>query len=213
MKIKKIIIKALWMLFVAYSNGLGFVSAQDKGVNGISLIYAEAQVESPFVEIAWATLGEDNASNFKVEHSADGLNWDELFLVQANGPSGGMLCEYNATHENPHLGNNYYRIVYIDADGNSTECATLVVKVDFVPVNTFPNPVDDLINIMVVMPEECVVQLSLIGTDGKYLEISNQHVHKGLNKIVVDASYCNVGLNILWIKCKFFEETCYVMKK
>lgn len=177
------------------------------------MMYAETEVKTSLVEVRWATLGEDNASNFKVEYSLEGQDWNEVALLTANGPSGGLLCEYIAIHENPNLGYNYYRIVYMDADGNSTVCATLVAKVDLVPISSFPNPVEDLINVMVVMPEECIVKLCLIGTDGKYLELFSQHVYKGLNKIVVDASHCNTGLNILWLKCKFFEETVFVMKK
>lgn len=71
---------------------------------------------SDYNELYWATASERNASNFEIEVSNDGKNWETVGSVAAAGNSTD-LNSYSLSHINPTMAINYYRLTQYDLDG------------------------------------------------------------------------------------------------
>jgi hypothetical protein len=80
------------------------------------------------VQLRWVTGEEINAKDFVVQHSADGLNWQDIAVQNAAGTSR-SVNEYAYLHQQPLKADNYYRILQRDQDGRSSFSA--VRKVQF----------------------------------------------------------------------------------
>jgi hypothetical protein len=80
------------------------------------------------VQLRWVTGEEINAKDFVVQHSADGLNWQDIAVQDAAGTSR-SVTEYAYLHQQPLKADNYYRILQRDQDGRSSYSA--VRKVQF----------------------------------------------------------------------------------
>lgn len=93
-----------------------------------------------FVQLKWSTATEINNDYFTLQHSLDGLEFEELERVQGSENSG-VQQEYERFHFDPAVGPNYYRLKQTDKNGLST--LSKVVKVDVanaVGAMVYPNP-------------------------------------------------------------------------
>lgn len=68
------------------------------------------------VSLSWTTTEEAGSSHFDIERSADAKEFIQLGRVQAKGNSSATQ-QYRFTDIKPLLGNNYYRLRMVDADG------------------------------------------------------------------------------------------------
>ncbi|MDX1652406.1 MAG: hypothetical protein R3277_07940 [Brumimicrobium sp.] len=66
--------------------------------------------------ILWSTYSEINNSHFIIEHSLDGLNWEEVGQVSGAGNSSEVLF-YEFTHRSAQPEVEYYRLSQVDFDG------------------------------------------------------------------------------------------------
>lgn len=102
--------------------------------------------------LAWTTLQENNTSRFTIERSSDGANFTAIGTVAAKGNTS-TVSSYSFTDANPSLqGFNYYRLAESDLDGKVNYSLIRVIsfgKSNAVIVQTSPNPVKDLLNIVV----------------------------------------------------------------
>lgn len=93
----------------------------------------------------WQTASEENASHFLLEHSKDGVQFETIGKIAANGNSTSS-SNYRFTNFFPSLPDNYYRLKIIDLDA-TFEYSSIVylsaTKQDS-EVTIFPNPSDDL---------------------------------------------------------------------
>ncbi|HTI09462.1 MAG TPA: T9SS type A sorting domain-containing protein [Puia sp.] len=102
--------------------------------------------------LSWTTLQESNTSHFTIQRSTDGVNFAPIGTVTAKGNSS-SVSSYSFTDVNPNLqGFDYYRLAETDLDGKSNFSLVRVVnfgKGKAVIVQTSPNPVRDMLNIVV----------------------------------------------------------------
>ncbi len=82
----------------------------------ITLLFFHGIQESTNVALNWATASELNFDHFEIEHSFDGTNFQTILLVGGNGTSNNRH-DYAIHHDNPFVGNNYYRLKSVDFDG------------------------------------------------------------------------------------------------
>ena len=68
------------------------------------------------VMLEWATASEDNNDYFAVEHSRNGIDFEEVDYVQGAGTTLEPQS-YTYLHEQPAKGSNYYRLKQMDYDG------------------------------------------------------------------------------------------------
>lgn len=115
----------------------------------IELSRFEANAGEKKVYVEWATTAEDDVDFFRVERSADGINYDLLREIAANSAGRGGNS-YLVNDDFPVSGINYYRLTTVDLDG--TQHLEGIRTVLFqgegndVPL-LFPNPVSDQLTV------------------------------------------------------------------
>ena len=78
------------------------------------------------VTISWKTASSENGKDFVVEQSLDGVNFDPIATLNCKNSSGVSYYEY--LDEYPLLGRTYYRITYIDLEGNAESFKSQMVE-------------------------------------------------------------------------------------
>jgi hypothetical protein len=117
--------------------------------------------------LKWATAQEQNTRDFRVQHSANGINWSGIGLLPATGISN-STSNYNYVHSNPITGINYYRILQTDMDNRNSYSAIRTLKFTKTdePFTIIGNPVtNDVLTVQVNVS----INLSLYTADGKLL--------------------------------------------
>ena len=64
------------------------------------------------VVLTW-NVTEYNNKSFRVQHSTDGIKWEDIALVQSKN-SGESMTDYTYTHPNRGKGKHFYRLQDID---------------------------------------------------------------------------------------------------
>jgi len=148
------------------SNSTGFITVGS--INSITplpaelLEFAAIPVNNSRVRLDWSTSTEINNDYFTVEKSIDGLNWQELGLVEGAGNSYTILS-YREWDEDPHSGVSYYRLKQTDFDG--TYSYSEIRAVNF-KITVNPNPTSGEMYIVMNGSEfRWVKMISALGQD------------------------------------------------
>jgi hypothetical protein len=100
-------------------------------------------------ELEWATSQEANSDYFEVQRTTDMVHWSEIGRREAARESEDAR-DYNFTDSLPESGLNYYRLKMIDADNTFAYSRVRSVHFpEFSWAEVFPNPVDDILQIVV----------------------------------------------------------------
>ena len=98
--------------------------------------------EKNAVILTW-NVTEYNNKSFRVQHSTDGLKWEDIALVQSKN-TGESMTDYTYTHVNGKKGKHFYRLEDVDVDATSigmSPVKTLVLSDAAAPVTAiWPNP-------------------------------------------------------------------------
>lgn len=119
------------------------------------------------VVLNWKTAMEKNAAQFNIMYSNDGINYELVGTVSANGNSNSLLA-YAYTHNINVNGKAYYQIIEVDFDGATTKSPKVVVNTNAKPtisINTYPNPTTNFVTISFNV-EQDASQLRLINASG-----------------------------------------------
>lgn len=116
------------------------------------------------VDLAWSTASETNAKDYIVQHSADGMQWNDLSVVGAAGNTS-QRSDYSFVHGTPAQGINYYRILQRDQDGKISYSPIRTVKMTdkISSITLLGNPVTQQLRLLLTQPQS----LQLLATDGR----------------------------------------------
>lgn len=108
------------------------------------------------VDILWSTASEEGNYGFLIERSANGLDFEELYFVEGQGSSNGLVY-YQEADLKPLNGPNYYRLKQIDFNGNYSYSE--LRRVDFERVHTeslhaYPNPAVNRLRVELPLKEQ-----------------------------------------------------------
>jgi len=95
------------------------------------------------IAVSWTVENELNIKNYKVEKSADGVNYEKVNSTVATGADR-ISTTYTWLDANPLKGNNFYRIRSVGVDGRFDYSNTVMVKTGKVTaagIRIYPNPV------------------------------------------------------------------------
>lgn len=103
------------------------------------------------IQINWTTAAENNNAYFTLEHSSNGMEWQELNKINSLGNSN-TLSNYSYLDDKPFEGINYYKLKQTDFNGSYSYLNTKTIYFksqhsnDFI-VTLFPNPTSNYLNI------------------------------------------------------------------
>jgi len=80
------------------------------------------------VVLQWRTGFEQNSKDFTIQYSSDGHSWSSLASLPAAGNSNSART-YTYVRHDPPAGDNYYRILQTDLDGNVHYSSVELVKI------------------------------------------------------------------------------------
>jgi hypothetical protein len=117
------------------------------GVNPlpIELLYFTANPINNTVNLDWATATETNNDYYIIEKSIDGINFEFVTKVKANGNGNSLIKQsYHALDETPYNGLSYYRLKQVDktADFKYANIVSVELKENSY-INIYPNPATD----------------------------------------------------------------------
>ena len=164
----------------------------------ISLLEFKATVTSDKqVILDWATASELNNNYFTVEHSKDGITFEEVATVKSKGNSNNQ--EYTSTDIAPYSGISYYRLKQTDINGQSNYSKIVAVSIvgsNSNELSTYPNPTTTTLNLQIKDASSKKLTYSLYTVDGKL--ISQESITNDLT--VISTTNLANGVYVLQVK-------------
>jgi hypothetical protein len=121
----------------------GSVTLVYNAVLPVRFISINGTKQNKSIVVGWEVGTEVNVSNYELQRSADGNNFETIGTVTANNSS-----TYQFEDKNPINGVNYYRVKSVDINGFIQNSSTVKVAAGVkVSLQIVPNPVVDFVNI------------------------------------------------------------------
>ncbi|MEM9821552.1 MAG: T9SS type A sorting domain-containing protein [Bacteroidota bacterium] len=110
----------------------------------VELIHFSGKVEETAIALEWSTASERNTKGFNIEHSINGLDWEIIGHLRANGNTV-VQQKYAYKHHHLNPGTHYYRLHIIDFDQYSEYSKTLSLAFDneHFKADIYPNPMSE----------------------------------------------------------------------
>ncbi len=106
----------------------------------VTLVSFTAKIEGNYPKLEWQTTSENNNKEFVIYRSGDDQSFTPLGTVIGAGDSENKK-NYFYYDKNPLADNNYYRLVQVNHNGESTELGIKLVAFNIEPsVHLYPNP-------------------------------------------------------------------------
>jgi hypothetical protein len=113
----------------------------------VEFLSLEAQPDGNVVDVNWSTAVEMNTDYFIVQHSKDGVVFEDVAKVQAAGNSS-TLKKYSSIDSDPYDGVSYYRLKQFDLDGKFAFSNIVAVNMSSEnEFSVFPNPAKGPFNV------------------------------------------------------------------
>jgi hypothetical protein len=119
--------------------------------------------------LQWITSNEVNAKSFVIEHSIDGINWQQSGTTKAK-PNSNSEVDYSFTDNKPLNGINYYRLQLINNDGTYSYSAIRIVNFNSGGSQGFvliPNPANDHVVIALNQVINTKANISVVNVQGQ----------------------------------------------
>lgn len=137
--------------------------------------------------LIWQTATESNNDYFMVQRSRDGLNWEDLSLVNGSGNSNQLISYQYVDYSG--FGDLYYRLTQVDFNGDRHEQQPIFVhcNVGKTSMQVYPNPTssDFTVEINTDLNYQSA-SISIIDLTGKTLIQRPIHVLPGSNQFHFD---------------------------
>ncbi|HVS98605.1 MAG TPA: T9SS type A sorting domain-containing protein [Puia sp.] len=127
----------------------------------------------PKVGLSWATMSEANNRYFVVQRSRDGNEFINIDTVSA-APEAIHGHYYSAIDETPGLGDNYYRLLQVGMDNDSTypEIRKVIVPAAYPQdFSISPNPASGQLHLYLTTPVTGDVKVRLLDVSGRALAV------------------------------------------
>jgi SdrD B-like domain/Secretion system C-terminal sorting domain len=151
----------------------GFVTMPVLAVPDLTEFAATAVQNTSLLK--WTTGKEEPGSYFEVLHSADGVNWNRLSVINAKGNSAGSSYAYTDIH--PSLtAINYYKLQLIDKAGKKEQSKIQIVNFEKMmqQIKLYSNPVKN--NLQLSIPavwNNAKARFKIYSSAGQLVKIKN----------------------------------------
>jgi len=155
------------------------------------------------ISLEWKTATEHNSDYFEVVKSRDGENWSSLTTLGSAGNSTQELT-YNTKDGNAIDGNNYYKLIQYDIDGQFKEYGPINVLCSSSSkgyFSVFPNPNSGKFQV-VLNDKNLLGESEVIINDTKGSQIFNKiiDVKPGINTFLIEELKNSTGLYYIYIR-------------
>lgn len=159
----------------------------------VTLVSFSATRQGSNALLKWATASEQNSKNFIVEssNSSPAFTWKTIAVLAAAGTSTSII-EYAMVDNNVNKGNNYYRLLSTDMDGNYTISPVKVVYFDNAfsnPIRVFPNPFQNNLTVSGVKSGSIIMLADLTGNTVKEQRASGNYTDQMEISHLVSGTY------------------------
>ena len=181
-------------IVTASGTGFSFFGAGKGSENSplpVELVGFSGECSDGIVHLEWQTASEHKSEDFEVEYSRDGIDWSLIHIEQSAGFSTTLLT-YDCVHTQAIVGNNYYRLIQNDTDGNSVIYDNVIINVscqsaDKAYFSVFPNPGTGSFQAVINNSEiEGQASLRILDTKGGLAVKKPIEVNSGINMFVVN---------------------------
>ncbi|SNT27219.1 hypothetical protein SAMN05421640_3087 [Ekhidna lutea] len=178
----------------------------------IELNFFQAKLEGQVIKLFWQTLTEQNNEKFLILRSSDGESFETIGKIPGMGDSSNPI-DYQFVDKKPTSGLNYYQLVQVDFDGQSSSSNIIMVDAyassDWV---VYPNPSSDVINISLSDPQIISegFQLSLTDISGRQFPVDSFVFG---SQIKVPVSHLTLGRYTLKLEVAGHSKTFTVVVK
>lgn len=119
---------------------IGYFASTAPTILPVELIQFDIEKQGEDAQLIWSTASEKNNDRFEIEHSLNGITFEQVGTVHGNGTTA-LPHTYSYTHQNPGFGTHYYRLRQVDYDGANEYSPIRSVAFDLNNEFSFyPNP-------------------------------------------------------------------------
>ncbi|MEZ5056509.1 MAG: hypothetical protein R2879_05665 [Saprospiraceae bacterium] len=165
--------------------------------------------------LEWSTLQEFNSSFFMVEKSIDGIDFNEIGQVAANGLLEGAK-EYHFLDIGANDEKAFYRLKEIETDGSYSFSHTILIKKqwknNFSIVNINTTEIKDQLNITLQSQKEGNMDLVVLDESGNIFASKQIAIQKGVANIPVEMQSYPEGIYRIGLTLET-EREMLVLKK
>ena len=165
----------------------------------LSYFFARLDEAEENVIIKWETATEENSHYFDVERSSDGINFEKISRVIAQGTSS-AVHNYSEIDDSPLYGTSYYRLKQVDFDNTHSYSPIDTVYLNnklASEIRIYPNPAKYDFKLVLTAQLNAEVQCTLSSTSGHRIFNRALNVSKGFNKFTFPVDRLSPGQYVL----------------
>ena len=171
------------------------------------------------VILNWKTENEINVSNFLIERSTNGNNFNTIGTISSNGNNNtGSVFNYSFTDidaANQQSLILYYRLKIVDKDGSFKYSNIITILLSDITgkISVSPNPTVNEIKLNISAPVDGRVEWKLFDNTGRVIKQNAEHVRKGNgNSFTINMSKLAIGTYYLSVSGAGFDEKIKLQK-
>lgn len=191
-----------------FAKQYGIASSGTTNPLPVTYAYFKGDKTTTGVQLNWATASELNASHFVVERSFDGINFEAIAKVKANGNSNKTI-QYAYLDEKAFGSGKsiiYYRLNQIDMDGANENSPVIIINLEDdkdVLVQTIqPNPFANELSLTYISNKEVSLKIELINLNGQTLVSKQIRTEAGVQRINLDEAM-NIPGGLYFMKLEY----------
>ena len=173
----------------SFSGGTGAVILVPDNRLPVELVNFDGVAQNGGAKLWWATASERNSSHFDIERSSNGVDFERIGSVSAQGNSN-ITHNYDFFDARPNVGINYYRLRQVDIDGAQELSNIVAVEIDALgkPYRFYPNPTDGQIRYQFYSEQADEVQIEVLNSLGQVVLRQSQSYQIGGHELSIDMS-------------------------
>lgn len=184
-------------------------NVQITGVMPVTLLAFTGTKEGTTNLLKWRTATEQNNTGFELQRSSNGTDFSRIVFVPTKSAAGGnssATLSYAYTDNSPLTTHNcFYRLKQVDLDGKFTFSNTVFIKgeavTELVVTSLYPNPTNQLLNVVLEAPAAQRVQLVITDLAGKTVQQQTLELQKGTNSKTVKVAALAKGTYVAKVVC------------
>jgi hypothetical protein len=164
----------------------------------VSSLSINATTKANGVEVSWLVSSDETISNYVVEKSNNGREFNGIATVQSKASNNAV--NYNFLDVQPLNGVTYYRVKSNDKSGVAKYSSVVKVKSDksSATVTLYPNPVKDQLNLIITNGESYTKATAVI-RNAQGRSVSQQNVKSTNGNFSIDVNALAPGLYFITI--------------